>query len=179
MRILDKNCAVPSRHTVGSMAVLLCLALLVLPRLQASPQTDSGEILPEAGKDESDLANEQTDRDAQRKDENKGATGIGSDAEREAATALQGLGAEIERDEGGNYHVGGQRLGHLGDPDNHSDRQLGGGLLVRYRFAGGDGELEHVELMLLATAGVLVAQPVDDAIEQGFGPAALVKLLGR
>ena len=38
MRILDSNRSVRTRLSVGAMAILLMLTVLLLPRLQAAPQ---------------------------------------------------------------------------------------------------------------------------------------------
>ena len=58
MRILDSNRPVRTGFTVGSAAILLCLALLLLPRLQAAPQNASTKGVDDS---EQGARSEQTD----------------------------------------------------------------------------------------------------------------------
>ena len=92
MRILDSNRIVRTRFNVGSMAILLLLAVLLLPRLQAASQ--DAKTSPQASaKPLAAASNEQTSPVKLNPPL--------SDAEREAEAALKDVGARITRNNAG------------------------------------------------------------------------------
>jgi len=116
MRILDNNRPVRTRFTVGSMAVLLALAVLLLPRLQATQQSSSEgasenntSIVQPAFAEPEAETNAPADEDTENEDaaqsqpdnEEEAAIEPDTDADHEAEAALKDLGARIFRNDDG------------------------------------------------------------------------------
>ena len=112
MRILDSNRTVRTRLSVGAMAILLMLTVLLLPRLQAAPQDaveNAADTQPSQEAVDADAVESSTSDDEESGNEPE-LTGQADDAQdnvsnSDAEKRLEKLGARIGREDRAVIHV--------------------------------------------------------------------------